>query len=46
MVCGPILGGLLYDLGGFTLPFWSISGTLFVLFFFTYFTVPADVGIV
>ena len=40
MIIGPLLGGWLYDVGGFGLPFWVVGGIMFLGSILNYFTVP------
>ena len=40
MIIGPLLGGWLYDVGGFGLPFWVVGTIMFVGAILNYFTVP------
>ena len=40
MIIGPLLGGWLYDVGGFGLPFWVVGAIMFVGAILNYFTVP------
>lgn len=40
MMAGPLLGSLLYAIGGFQLPFYVTGAGLFLLTFFTFFTLP------
>ena len=40
MIIGPLLGGWLYDIGGFGLPFWVVGILMFLGSILNYFTVP------
>jgi len=40
MMAGPLLGSVLYAIGGFQLPFYVTGGGLFLMTIFTYFTLP------
>ncbi|GAB1610828.1 MFS-type transporter SLC18B1-like [Argonauta hians] len=40
MMAGPPIGGVLYELGGFGLPFWALGGVTVVLAFFSAFLMP------
>lgn len=44
MLVGPILGSLLFKMGGFQLPFYVVGVLLLALAVMNYFTVPSDVG--
>jgi len=37
---GPVVGGALYEVGGFTLPFAVMGSTLFLSSIFIYFVLP------
>ena len=39
-IVGPVVGGALYEVGGFTLPFAVMGGTLFLSSIFIYFVLP------
>ncbi|VDN29167.1 unnamed protein product [Cylicostephanus goldi] len=41
---GPFLGGMLYDLGGFRLPFYSLGMAMFCIAFLSRLLIPADLG--
>jgi MFS family permease len=40
MIIGPLLGGCLYNVGGFGLPFWVVGGILFLGAILNYITLP------
>ena len=40
MMVGPLLGSVLYAIGGFQLPFYVTGGGLFLLTILTFFTLP------
>ena len=40
MMMGPLLGSVLYAIGGFQLPFYVTGGGLFLLTIITFFTLP------
>ncbi|CAJ0603581.1 unnamed protein product [Cylicocyclus nassatus] len=42
---GPFLGGMLYDLGGFRLPFYSLGMAMFCMAFLSRFLIPVDLDI-
>ena len=39
-IVGPVVGGALYEIGGFTLPFAVMGSTLFLSSIFIYFVLP------
>ena len=39
-IVGPVVGGALYEVGGFTLPFAVMGSTLFLSSIFIYFVLP------
>ena len=39
-IVGPVVGGALYEIGGFTLPFAVMGSTLFFSSIFIYFVLP------
>ena len=45
MLVGPILGSLLFKLGGFQLPFYVVGILLLALALMNLFVVPADIGV-
>jgi len=40
LMCGPVLGGFLYQIGGFPLPFFFMGGVQFLLFIIAFFCFP------
>jgi MFS family permease len=40
LMLGPIIGGILYEIGGFRLPFYFMGGLLFIMFVIAYFVFP------
>jgi MFS family permease len=40
LMVGPLIGGLLFELGGFQLPFFSMGGLLFLEFIAAFFIFP------
>jgi len=40
IMIGPLLGGLLFQFGGFPLPFFTMGGALFLVFIFAFFLFP------
>ena len=42
MLVGPIMGSILFKIGGFQLPFYSVGFLLLVLAFINYALVPSD----
>ncbi|RCN47129.1 transporter, major facilitator family protein [Ancylostoma caninum] len=41
---GPFLGGILYDIGGFRLPFYSLGVAMFLMAFLSRWLIPKDQG--
>ncbi|EYC19452.1 hypothetical protein Y032_0024g1086 [Ancylostoma ceylanicum] len=41
---GPFLGGILYDMGGFRLPFYSLGVAMFLMAFLSRWLIPRDQG--
>ena len=44
MLCGPILGSMLFKLGGFQLPFYTTGCMLLILSVMNYFAVPNNIA--
>ena len=44
MLCGPILGSMLFKLGGFQLPFYTTGVLLLVLAVMNFFAVPNNIA--
>jgi MFS family permease len=40
LIAGPLMGGFLYQVGGYTLPFVCVGGLLFLAAFCTHFVLP------
>lgn len=40
LMVGPIIGGILYEMGGFRFPFFFMGGLLFIIFVIAYFLFP------
>ena len=40
LMLGPIIGGILYEIGGFRFPFYFMGGLLFIMFTIAYFVFP------
>ena len=41
LMLGPIIGGILYEIGGFRLPFYFMGSLLFLMFIIAYFAFPS-----